>query len=146
MSKREGKKHKPLRIALAVLGIVFGVLVVVSLAALAITEGERREGRELPIADVDFSALPDGTYHGSYEGGRYGWRASEVEVTVSGGRVTQIEVVKSATPPTLALTERLFAQVIAEQTLQVDAYSGATITSKAFLKSVEDALTSGSGP
>jgi uncharacterized protein with FMN-binding domain len=146
MSKHEGKKHKPLRIVLAVLGIVLGVLVVVSVAALAITEGERREGRDLPIAGVDFSSLPDGTHHGSYEGGRYGWRANEVDVTVSGGKVTQIEVVKSASAPVPNVTDPLFARVVAAQSLQVDTISGATITSKAFLKSVEDALTSGSGP
>jgi len=143
MPEKAKKKRRPLRTALIVLGAIVALLIVVSAAALAITEGERREGRNLPIGDVDFSAVPDGTYRGSYAGGRYGWRANEVEVAVSGGKVTQIEVVSSASAPVPEVTDPLFDSVIAAQSLQVDAVSGASITSKAFLKSVEDALVSG---
>lgn len=146
MPEKAKKKRRPLRTALIVLGAVVAMFLVVSAAALAITEGERREGRNLPIGDVDFSALTDGTYRGSYEGGRYGWRANEVEVIVSGGKVTQIKVISSASAPVSAVTDPLFESVIAAQSLRVDAVSGASITSKAFLKSVEDALVSGAEP
>jgi uncharacterized protein with FMN-binding domain len=123
------------------LGIV-AVLVVVALAALGITEPERRQGRELPIAKVDFAKVADGTYAGSYAGGMYGWRQNTVDVTVSGGRVTTI-VVESAKFPSPQVTDPLYAEVVKAQSLQVDTISGATITSKAFLKSVEDALLHG---
>lgn len=146
MSKRDNGKRKPWKVALIVIGAIFGVAALASLAALAITEGERREGRNLPIAEVDFSALPDGTYTGSYAGGKYGWRANTVRVTVSSGKVTEIEVVKSATKPVRGITEPLFERVIKAQSLHVDTISGATITSKAYLKSVESALASESGP
>jgi uncharacterized protein with FMN-binding domain len=146
MSKREGRKRKPWKVALAVVGIIFGVLAVVALVALGVTEGERREGRNLAIADVDFSTVPDGTYTGTYEGGMYEWRANEVRVTVSAGKVVKIEVVSSATQPVPALVDQLYDRVISEQSLKVDTVSGASITSKAFLKSVEIALRADTTP
>jgi uncharacterized protein with FMN-binding domain len=128
-----------------VLGAVFVILVVVALAALAITEKERREGRELPIGVVDFGAISDGTHQGAYAGGRYKWRANEVRVTVSSGRVTDVDVVTSAKTQPPKTAGPLFERVIEAQSLQVDTISGATITSKAFLKSVEKALLDASG-
>lgn len=142
MPKGEGgRNRKPRKKALIVIGAILVGLVAVAVIALGATEGERREGRNLTIADVDFSKLPDGTYSGAYAGGKYGWRENEVRVIVAGGRVTTIEVVSSATRPVPALVGRLYDRVIAEQSLKVDTMSGATITSKAFLKSVEIALT-----
>jgi uncharacterized protein with FMN-binding domain len=43
------------------------------------------------------------------------------------------------------MTGLLFERLIKAQTLQVDTISGATITSKAYLKSVEEALAAASG-
>jgi uncharacterized protein with FMN-binding domain len=128
-------------VVLIVVGVIGGVL----LGGLAFTEGERREGRNLPIAVVDFGAIPDGTYRGKYGGGKYKMRANEVRVTVSSGRVSEIELVKSANKPVPEITEPLFGRVIQAQSLQVDTISGATITSKSFLKSVENALIDASG-
>jgi len=124
---------------------ILGVIVVVLAGGLIFTEGERREGRNLSIKAVDFGAIPDGTYRGKYEGGRYKWRANEVEVTVSSGKVTEIEVAGNPAAPILKVTDPLFDRVIDAQSLQVDTISQATITSKAYLKSVEKALTSASG-
>jgi len=126
------------------LGIV-GLLVVVALVALGVTEPERRQARNLPIADVEFSKLADGTYAGSYEGGMYKWRANEVAVTVQDGKVTDIEVTKSVQKPIPEVTGPLFDSVIREQSLKVDTVSQATLTSKSFLKSIEDALAAPAG-
>ena len=143
MPKEGKKKRRGLRITLIVLASIVGLLVVISLVGLAVTEPERREGRDLPIAAVDFKAVPDGTYRGKYAGGSRGWRANEVKVTVANGKVTDIEIVDSEVKPIpTAVVDPLFKHVIAAQSLQVDTISQATITSKSYLKSVEDALTS----
>jgi len=131
--------------ALGVVLIVLGVIVAVLLGALAVTEPERREGRNLPIGVVDFAATPNGTYLGKYDGGMWKMRANEVRVTVSAGKVTDIDVVKSANKPVPEITGPLFDRVRKAQSLQVDTISGATITSKSFLKSVENALETTSG-
>ena len=136
MKKGGRKKRKTLRTVLVVLAVFAAVLLI----ALVVTEPERREGRNLPIADVDFSMLSDGTYHGEYAGGRLKLRANEVEITISSAKITGIESITSANTPTAGLTEALFERVIEEQSVQVDTVSGATITSKSYLKSIEDAL------
>lgn len=104
------------------------------------TAGERREAKNLPIAVVDFNNLNDGTYVGEYEGGMYKWRANKIEVTVSSGKVTDIKILEHKENRKPEFTNKLYDRVIEAQSLQVDTVSGATLTSKAYLKSVENAL------
>lgn len=130
-----------------VLSIV-GVIAVGLSAGLLIDAPSRREIRDLPIAAVDFKRLRDGTYEGYYDGGKSKMRAARVRVTVADGAVTGIEALEGATdsegkPQEISkgLTiDDLFGRVVQAQTLQVDTITGATLTSKANLKAVEDAL------
>jgi len=102
---------------------------------------EHKEARSLPLNAVDFGKLDDGTYHGAYAGGMYGWRANACDVTVANGRVTGIQLVASQDPGAENTDpEMLYDRVIAAQSLQVDTISGATLTSKAYLQAVENAL------
>jgi uncharacterized protein with FMN-binding domain len=102
---------------------------------------EHREAKSLPLDAVDFNKLNDGTYHGSYEGGMYKWRANECQVTVSSGRVTGIQLQGSNDPGGENTQHKaLYDRVIQAQSLQVDTISGATLTSKAYLQAVENAL------
>lgn len=104
---------------------------------------EHREARGLPLDAVDFSKLNDGTYHGSYEGGMYTWRANECDVTVTDGKVTGIQLAVSQDPGSENTQHQvLYDRVIQAQSLQVDTISGATLTSKAYLQAVENALIS----
>jgi uncharacterized protein with FMN-binding domain len=70
----------------------------------------------------------------------YKWRESEVRVTVSSGKVTTIELVKNKEKQPPQFTDKLFNRVREAQSLHVDAISGATLTSKAYLQAVENAL------
>jgi uncharacterized protein with FMN-binding domain len=125
------------------------VIALVVVAALGIAGGigwsklskEHREAKSLSLNAVDFGKLNDGTYHGAYEGGMYKWRANECQVTVSSGKVTDIQLVGSSDPGGKNTQhEGLFDRVIQAQSLQVDTISGATLTSKAYLQCVENAL------
>jgi uncharacterized protein with FMN-binding domain len=102
---------------------------------------EHAEARSLPLNAVDFSRLNDGTFHGAYAGGMYKWRANECDVTVTGGRVTGIQLVGSKDPGSKnTQVDVLYDRVIQTQSLQVDTISMATLTSKAWLQAVENAL------
>ncbi len=102
---------------------------------------EHREAASLPLDAVDFNALSDGVYHGSYAGGMYAWRANECDVTVVNGMVTDIQSVSSEDPGGANTdVDMLYERVIDAQSLQVDTISGATLTSKAYLQCVENAL------
>lgn len=95
-------------------------------------------GSNVEVSAVDPAALSDGTYHGSYTAGRW---ANEVAVTVQGGKITNIEVVKDVRFASKEVTDELFSRVIKAQNTTVDVVSQATVTSKAYLKSIESSLS-----
>ena len=103
---------------------------------------EHDEARSLALNSVDFTRLKDGTFTGIYGGGMYGWRANQCQVTVTSGRVNRIDLVqgKEAAGKTATQPDMLYERVIHAQSLQVDTISGATLTSKAYLQAVENAL------
>jgi uncharacterized protein with FMN-binding domain len=102
---------------------------------------EHNEARNLSLDGVDFSRLKDGTYIGEYEGGMYKWRANKAKVVISSGKVIDIELLSSSDPGAKNTEQTaLYDRVIDAQSLEVDAISGATLTSKAYLKAVENAL------
>jgi len=132
-------------------GIVKGCVIVlmIILAVLAAGGGigwsllskEHREAASLPLNAVDFDMLNDGIYHGVYEGGMYKWRRNECDVTVTDGKVTGIQLVSTIDPAAENTDhEMLYERVIKAQSLQVDTISGATLTSKAYLQCIENAL------
>lgn len=128
-------------------GCLIAVLVFVLLLGVAGGIGwsfltkEHREAASLPLNNVDFNKLSDGTYHGIYAGGMYKWRYNECDVTVTSGRVTNINITASTDPAKENINAKeLFGRVIQAQTLQVDTISSSTLTSKGYLQCVENAL------
>ena len=123
-------------------------LCAVGTAAVLSDAPSRREISSLPIGDVDFSNLKDGTYIGSYIGTESNLRDTTVEVVISSGSVSSIRILKGAVEEMGAPQEigkgktayDLFDAVVATKTLQVDTISGATLTSKTHLKALEQAL------
>ncbi|MEK3904537.1 MULTISPECIES: FMN-binding protein [unclassified Paenibacillus] len=136
--KKKGKRN---------LLLLFFTVVLLSLigsgAALLYTEKERREARTVEIDRVNFNKLHAGEYTGEYAGGMYKWRANKVIVTVTAHKVTAIKLLEHAENQSTASVDELFGRVIQAQSLQVDSISGATLTSKAYLKAIENALHKG---
>ncbi len=128
------------------MGWIIALLVVAVLGAggligMSYVFREHREIRALPLNHVDFDELKDGVYTGEYEGGMYKWRQNTVKVTVTDGKVTDIEQVDAGFEYKEAeKLESLYDRVIRDQSLQVDVISGATLTSKGYLQAVENAL------
>ncbi len=86
------------------------------------------------INPVKITGLKDGTYEGYYQFSR--WEAT-VQVTVKDGVITQVKSLKEVLPN---VSDELNEKIVKEQKNDVDAVSGATVTSKAYLKAVENAL------
>jgi uncharacterized protein with FMN-binding domain len=142
-----GGKRRGLKVFFIVLACILGVIVIGAGIALAVFEPGRREAASLVIEDVDFSRLKDGVYVGEYVGTKDHLRDAKVEATVKGGVLEKVNVTGGA----LAQKEQqeirggqtiqsLFDRVIRKGSLQVDAISGATITTKTHLKALENAL------
>lgn len=136
--KRKGKRKMTgwiiLLVIIAILGAGGGI-------GWSYLSKEHNEARSLPLNAVDFSRLKDGTYTGAYEGGMYKWRANKAEVTVTSGKVSDIRLLSPINgDKELDKKEALYDRVVDAQSLHVDAVSGATLDSKAYLQAVENAL------
>lgn len=82
-----------------------------------------------------------GTYRGVSENGKNG--AVVVEVTVNEDAIESVTVVEHKETPSLSDTalERIPRRIVEEQSLAIDAVTGATITSEAILEAATAALT-----
>lgn len=78
-------------------------------------------------------------YNGKYKSGRW---SNELNVIVKGNKITAIKIADDVTFTMPGVSDKLFNNVIKAQDTKVDAVSGATVTSKAYLKSIENALES----
>ena len=81
-----------------------------------------------------------GTYDGDFT---YGGFAYQVSVSVASHQIRDIAVVKNRTTSHAKKAEEALKRVAEQQRNDVDAVSGATTTSKALLKAVENALNKG---
>lgn len=143
VKKRKGK----IKVWIILLSIVCVIALGIA-GAIVFTAPGRNELRNMVIADVDFKKMRDGVYTGAYRGTKDSFRDAAVEVTVESGAVTKIRVIEGALAGEKQTTDigkgftinNLFDEIFKSQSLQVDAISGATLTSKAHLKAVENAL------
>lgn len=147
ISKSNRKKLRSWHIILILVGIIAGGTLIAFLADAP----ERQKLKTMTIEDVDFTNLRDGIYAGEYSKSKNKSRNTAVEATISGGKITDIRILKGALDRdgrpaelTQGMTiADLFQNVIQSQSLQVDTISGATLTSKAHLKALESALKQG---
>ncbi|MBW9153303.1 FMN-binding protein [Clostridium estertheticum] len=119
-----------------ILGVIFLLVLIIVGAGFYMTRG-LNSGKDIIIKPSDASQLKDGVYTGKYNGGRW---SNEVNVTIKDKKVTKIDVLKSVVFEKLEVSRELFNKVIKKQDTNVDVISGATVTSKAYLKSIENAL------
>lgn len=124
--------------AMIVILSILGVLIVVGAGGVFYITNGLEAGENLAINPVDLTAIEDGTYAGVYQAGRW---SNEVAVSVADHQIANIAVVKTVTIDDPELTSTIINNVIKNQNTTVEAVSGATVTSKAYLKSIENALT-----
>ncbi|MGI6575865.1 MAG: FMN-binding protein [bacterium] len=89
---------------------------------------------------VNMADIADGTYTGS----ALGFNGQvEVEVTVAGGVITSVKVLRHNESPGVSdpAIQQVPERIVKEQRLDVDAVSGATFSSHGIMDAVEAALT-----
>ncbi len=97
---------------------------------------------QVQLSMPELSKIPDGVYRGS---AKVLPVIARVEVTVTGGRITGFRILRHLTGQGRA-AEVLAEQVVEKQTIEIDAVSGATYSSKVILKAGENALRAGLEP
>jgi uncharacterized protein with FMN-binding domain len=101
------------------------------------------EAKDAQVGEVDISKVPDGTYVGGWLD--YGDVPVVVEVAVKKGRIEGIKIIESKGDQYVQDAGAIIEDVIEAQSVKLDAVTGATITSDAILRAIEDALRKGSG-
>lgn len=122
---------------LKTIAIVFAVLLVGMIGIVAWMTKGLSQGQNVVVDGIDLSRVEDGEYTGSYSADRW---ANTLIVHVRDHKITNIEIEKNVLFYTQEVSDVVFAEVIAKQSLDIDIQAGATVTTKAYLKAIEDAL------
>ncbi|MBC3898769.1 FMN-binding protein [Acetobacterium malicum] len=117
---------------------ILGVLVLIGAGGVFYITNGLEAGENLAINPVDLTKIEDGTYAGVYQAGRW---TNEVAVSVADHQISNIDVVKTVTIESPEMTSTIINSVIEKQNTTVDTVTGATVSSKAYLKSIENALS-----
>ncbi len=107
----------------------------------SILSKEHKEIKNLSLQGVNFNNLKDGTYYGEFNGGNYHFRSNKIKLIIKNNKISNIELIKSSEfGKSIEKFTKLAQQVLNSQSLHVDGITGATITTKAHLKSIYNAL------
>ena len=93
--------------------------------------------KAVELGELELEDLDNGNYHGNYKNGRF---SNELIVEIRDQKIADLQVIKPVPNSNEQFISDLKNIIILEQTLEVDAISGATYTTKAYLKSIENAL------
>ncbi|MBP2651721.1 MAG: hypothetical protein H6Q74_2546 [Firmicutes bacterium] len=121
------------KVTLAILSVI---ILIAAGGVFYLTRG-LKEGSTVVISGIDVSAFPDGTYTGKYDNRRW---SNELSLTVKNGKITNIAIVKDVEYSNKGMSDTLFQRVLTKQNTTVDVVSEATVTSKAYLKAIENAF------
>jgi len=117
--------------------VFFIMGIVAVLAMMAACNSTRFSEIQAVLPDMQYK--PDGTYRGNYDLSGTPVKVT-LDVTVQHGNISGINIVQHFCSPIGKKAEKIVDRIIEEQSLGIDAISGATASSKAILKAVEDAL------
>ena len=121
------------------------VIMVISMAIFMVTVypkiKEQADVRKMAINDIPLSDIIDGTFRGDFN---YGDFTYEVEVIVQEHIIKDIKILENRQDSEYARkATAVVNNVLKAQSLNVDVVTGATTTSKALLKAIENALAKG---
>ena len=104
------------------------------------TSAEGQGSTTTPTTEVPEGGYKDGTYQGSGTG--FGGTVT-VQVTVADGKITAVDILDASgeTPSYFASARGVVSKILAGQTPNVDAVSGATYSSNGIIQAVQNALS-----
>lgn len=118
--------------------VILSIIVVLIIGAITILiESVKTKTDKIQIQNVDITTVEDGTYQGEYTLTPV---IAKVEIVVKDKKIQTVRLIEHQT----ALgkdAEQLTGIVVEKQRIDVDVVAGATTSSKAILKAIENALT-----
>lgn len=112
--------------------IVFGIIAAIFVGAFLTVTNGLSEGAKVALGGIDLANTAAGSYTGTYDFKR---RTNTLVVNAETHRIIGISIEEDVAGAELTdCADEIFQRVIEAQNTQVDAVSGATITSKAYFK------------
>lgn len=124
---------------LKVIGIILGILVLIVGSGVLFLKSGMDRTEAVTLQGKTAAGLKDGIYEGQYAGGRF---SNTIHVTVKKEAILEVNVIKPALIEKPEFRESFTATVLNAQGTDVDAQTGATLSTKAYLMSIENALSS----
>ncbi|MDR0502431.1 MAG: FMN-binding protein [Treponema sp.] len=113
----------------------FGLLIAASVCITCSTS----QFKDLQASLPDLNGIADGAYRGGHD-----IKGTPVKVTLDvvmrNHAVSSVNIVRHSCSPIGKKAETLTGEIVKQQSLDIDAVSGATASSKAILKAAENAL------
>ena len=114
---------------------IIGLFIIMTI--LVACNSAKFNGIEALMPDMHYKS--DGIYRGTYDLSGTPVKVT-LDVAVQNENITGINIIKHACSPIGKKAEKIIERIIEEQSLDIDVISGATGSSKAILKAVENAL------
>ena len=128
------KSFKRILLILLILILCFGIV-----GFLKLKSESNKAISSIQISTVDLSGVDDGSYFGEYSSGPC---FAKVKVCVKNHKIEKISLLEHKNGMG-SKAETIVDDVVNKQTLDVYTVSGATVSSKVILKSIENALLKG---
>ncbi len=116
---------------------IIGIILLVIIALAVTIALNMPKGQNVSDSAFDLSAISDGVYQGECENGLV---AVTVEVEVENHSITNVDILRHQNGLGKD-AEVIVDEVVKEQSVEVDAISGATMSSETILKAIENALS-----
>lgn len=113
--------------------------IIIALFFIGCASKEMMMVRQMEIQNVDTKNIQDGEYIGSFS---YSGFEYKIKTIVQGQRIIDIQILQNRDTKHAKSAEGVIPEIIKKQSPNVDAISGATTTSKALMKAVENSLRS----
>lgn len=119
-----------------ILLIIFIVVLLFFIAGKIVMKNMVRNVQHIPVSMPDLSVMQDGNYIGEYSITPV---YVKVEISVHNHQITGIVILEHGNGLGSA-AESIVNYVVKKQSLDIDAVSGATVSSKCILKAIENAI------
>lgn len=126
-----------MKLFLKIAGSIIILFILLAICGMIYLRNGLDEGRNITLKGINTSVLKDGEYTGKFEFGRW---SNEIAVTIKNQKISDLKLINDVKFPKKEVTDEIFKRVIENQNTKVDVVSGSTVTSKAYLMSIENAL------
>lgn len=131
---------KTIKRILLIIGCIAVAIAIIIFVGLSAMSKKTQEALAKQVnADIEMSEVQDGVYTGASDGGMV---QVQVEVTVQDHKLTAVQILEHQNGKGQP-AEIIVQNMVAENTYDVDAVSGATISSKTIKNAVNQALLKG---